>query len=115
MKPIGLIFNPLGFTWIDGFLYKFIKWYRGEGANAGIALKLILKSGIMSLTNPRGDLFKEVESRLYLGDKKLPYDSHLFLAAGTVKRLVFGFRILLEPGPKLKLLSFNHEKQEWKR
>jgi hypothetical protein len=84
------------FTWIDGFLYKFIKWYRREGANAGIALKLILKSGIMSLTNPRGDLFKEVESRLYLDDKKLPYDSHLFLAAGTVKRLVFGFRIFIE-------------------
>lgn len=50
----------------------------------------------MSLTNPRGDLFKEVESRLYLDDKKLPYDSHLFLAAGTVKRLVLGFRIFTE-------------------
>ncbi|MBI2486136.1 MAG: hypothetical protein HYW01_04090 [Deltaproteobacteria bacterium] len=84
------------FTWIDGFLYRFIKWYRREGASVGVALKLILKSGIMSLTNPKDDLFKEVESKVYLNDKKLPFDSHLFIAAGSVKRLAFGFRIFTE-------------------
>jgi hypothetical protein len=94
------------FTWIDGFLYKFIKWYRREGATPGAALKLILKSGIMFLTNPKADLFREVESKLYLDDKKLPHDSHLFLAAGTLKRLVFGFRIFtkeVEGGEKFNI------------
>jgi hypothetical protein len=89
-------YDNYAFTWIDGFLYKFIKWYRREGANAGIALKLILKSGIMSLTSTKDDLFKEAESKVYLDDKKLPYDSHLFMAAGSIKRLVFGFRIFRE-------------------
>ncbi len=89
-------FNNYAFTWIDGFLHKFIKLYRAEGANVGVALKLILKSGIMSLANPRHDLFEEVESKIFLDGQELPFDSHLFIAAATVKRLVFGFRLFAE-------------------
>jgi len=91
-----LDFNNYAFTWIDGFLHKFIKLYRAEGANVGVALKLILKSGIMSLTTPRHYLFEEVESKIFLDGRKLPFDSHLFIAAATVGRLVFGFRLFTE-------------------
>jgi diacylglycerol kinase family enzyme len=84
------------FTWLDGFLYKFIKLYNKEGGGVGVALKLILKSGIMSLTNLNHDLFKEVESRVYLDSSKLPFESHLLIAISTVKRLVFGFKVFTE-------------------
>ncbi len=94
------------FTWLDGLLYKFIKWYYKEGGGVGVALKLILKSGIMSLTNLNHDLFKEVESKVYLDDKKLPFESHLFIAISTVKRLVFGFRNFTEEAIAGEKFSF---------
>jgi hypothetical protein len=84
------------FSWVDGFLYRFIKWYYREGGGVGVALKLILKSGITALTNLDHDLFKEVESRVYLDGKKLPFESHLFIFAASVKRTVFGFRVFTE-------------------
>jgi diacylglycerol kinase family enzyme len=84
------------FTWLDGFLYKFIKWYYKEGGGVRVALKLILKSGIISLTNLNHDLFKEVESRIYLDNTKLPFESHMLMAVSTVKRLVFGFTTFTE-------------------
>ncbi len=98
IKVIDKRFNytNYSFTWLDGFLYKFIKLYNKEGGGVGVALKLILKSGIISLTNLNHDLFKEVESRVYLDDSKLPFESHLLIAISTVKRLVFGFRIFTE-------------------
>ncbi|HEY7534948.1 MAG TPA: diacylglycerol kinase family protein [Thermodesulfobacteriota bacterium] len=98
IKVVDKRFNQINytFTWLDGFLYKFIKWYNQEGAGVGVALKLILKSGIMSLTNLNHDLFKEVESRIYLNGSKLPFESHMFMAVSTVKRLVFGFRTFTE-------------------
>lgn len=85
-----------GFCWLDGFPYKFIKRYYREGATVGAALKLIFKTGIISLTNMNHDLFKEVESNVYVNDKELPLKNHLFLVASTIKRLVFGFRIFFE-------------------
>lgn len=85
-----------GFCWLDGFPYKFIKRYYKEGATVGAALKLIFKTGIISLTNMNHDLFQEVESKVYIDDKELPPKSHLLLVASSVKRLVFGFRIFSE-------------------
>ncbi|MER3446628.1 MAG: hypothetical protein C4291_07175 [Candidatus Dadabacteria bacterium] len=85
-----------GFCWLDGFPYKFIKHYYKEGATVSTALKLIFKTGIISLTNMNHDLFQEVESRVYVDDRELPIRNHLFLVASTVKRLVFGFRIFFE-------------------
>ena len=95
------------FTWLDGFLYKFIKWYYKEGAGVRVAVKLILKSGIMSLINLNHDLFNEVESKVYIDDKKLPFENHLLIAVSTVKRLVFGFRTFTEEaiaGEKFSIL-----------
>lgn len=85
-----------GFCWLDGFPYKFIKQYYKEGATVRAALKLIFKTGIISLTNLNHDLFKEVESKVYVDDKELPLKSHLLLVASSVKRLAFGFRIFSE-------------------
>lgn len=85
-----------GFCWLDGFPYKFIKRYYKEGATVSVALKLIFKTGIISLTNMNHDLFKEIESKVYVEDRELPLKSHLLLVASTVKRLVFGFRIFFE-------------------
>jgi len=98
IRVTDLRFNnhQYAFTWIDGFLYRFIRWYYKEGGGVGVALKLILKSGIMSLINLNHDLFKEVESRVYINDRKLPFESHLFIATASVKRLVFGFRVFTE-------------------
>ena len=84
------------FTWLDGLLYKFIKWYYKEGAGVRVALKLILQSCMKSLTNINHDLFKEVVSKVYIDDNKLPFESHLLIAISTVKRLVFGFRVFAE-------------------
>jgi hypothetical protein len=94
------------FTWLDGFIYKFIKWYNQEGAGVKVALKLILKSGIMSLVNINHELFKEVESRVHINYEKLPFESHMFMAVSTVKRLVFGFRVFTEepePGERFSV------------
>ncbi|MCI0454134.1 MAG: hypothetical protein L0Y68_03965 [Candidatus Dadabacteria bacterium] len=94
------------FTWLDGFIYKFIKWYNQEGAGVKVALKLILKSGIMSLVDLNHDLFKEVESRVHINYGKLPFESHMFMAVSTVKRLVFGFRVFTEepePGERFSV------------
>lgn len=85
-----------GFCWLDGLPYKFIKLYYKEGATVGVALKLIFKTGIILLTKMNHDLFKEVESKVYVDDKELPLKSHLLLVASSVKRLVFGFRIFSE-------------------
>jgi len=94
------------FTWLDGLLYKFIKWYNKEGGGVRVALKLILKSGIISLTNLNHDLFKEVGSKVYLDDKMLPFETHLLIAVSTVKRLVFGFRAFAEEAVAGERFSF---------
>ena len=100
-------YNKYAFTWVDGFLYRFTKWYYREGGGVGLALKLILKAAITSFTNSTHDLFDEVESRVYLNDEKIPFESHLFILAASVKRFVFGFRVFtdeLVPGKKFGML-----------
>lgn len=84
------------FTWIDGLLHKFIKWYYRDGAGVGVALQLILKTFVIALTNINHELFKQVDSTVYLNDKKLPFNDHLFIAAASVKRLVFGIKAFAE-------------------
>ncbi|MDA2920070.1 acylglycerol kinase family protein [Desulfobacterota bacterium AH_259_B03_O07] len=96
-----------GFTWIDGLPYKFMKWYDIEGGGVGVALKLILKSFLIYLTNANHELFRPIQSSVYLNDEKVPYDSHLFIAAASVKRLVFGFRPFAEeqqPGNRFNII-----------
>ncbi len=84
------------FCWLDGLPYRFIKWYYKEGGSVGVALKLIFKAGIISLTNLDHELFKEVESKVYIDGKELPPNSHLLIVASSVNRLVFGFRLFAE-------------------
>jgi len=84
------------FTWVDGFLYRFMKWYYKGGGGTSVALKLIIKTFIMFLTNLDHDLFRQVNSSVSISNKRLPFESHLFITAASVKRLVFGFRAFSE-------------------
>lgn len=84
------------FTWVDGYLYRFIKWYYRYGGGTSVALKLMMKSFILFLTNLNNDLFKQVNSSVSINNKRLPFESHLFIAAASVKRLVLGFKAFSE-------------------
>jgi diacylglycerol kinase family enzyme len=80
------------FTWADGFIYRFMKWYYREGGGTLVALKLMLKSYIIYLRSENHDLFRQEDSSVSIDDKRVPLANHLFMIAATVKRLVFGFR-----------------------
>ena len=84
------------FTWVDGFLYRFMKWYYKDGGGTPVALKLMMKSFIILLMNLNHDLFRQVNSSISINNEKLPFESHLFIVAASVKRLVFGFRAFSE-------------------
>lgn len=80
------------FTWADGFIYRFMKWYYREGGGTSVALRLMLRSYITYLSNGNHDLFRQEDSRVYIDDKRVHFANHLFIIVATVKRLVFGFR-----------------------
>ncbi len=80
------------FTWADGFIYRFMKWYYSEGGGTSVALRLMLKSYIIYLSNENQDIFRQEDSCIFIDDKKVHFDSHLFIIAATVSRLVLGFR-----------------------
>jgi hypothetical protein len=80
------------FTWADGLIYKFMKWYYREGGGTSVALKLMLKSYIIYLRTGNHDLFRQEDSCVYIDDKRVHFPNHLFIIAATVNRLVFGFR-----------------------
>lgn len=95
------------FTWADGFIYRFMKWYDREGGGMSAALRLLLKSYIIYLRNRNHKLFAQEDSPVSIDDKRLPNANHLFIVAATVKRLVFGFRGFsekLKPGDAFNLL-----------
>jgi len=99
-------YENYSFTWLDGFLYKFIDWYYREGGGVGKALRLTLRAGVIVFISPNHELFREVTSRIYINGSKLPYESHLLIAAGTISRLVFGFRVFVKeanPGENFSL------------
>jgi diacylglycerol kinase (ATP) len=89
-------YHNYAFCWLDGLPYRVMKSYYREGATVEVALKLIFKAGIISLIDLNHELFKEVESKVYVDDKEMPFKSHLFIVASSVKRLIFGFRIFSE-------------------
>jgi diacylglycerol kinase family enzyme len=80
------------FTWADGFIYRFMKWYYREGGGTSVAIKLMLKSCIIYLRNENRDLFRQEDSCVHIDDERVPFADHLFMIAATVNRLVFGFR-----------------------
>jgi len=84
------------FTWADGFIYRFMKWYYKEGGGTPVALRLMMRSFIIYLRNKNNDLFRQDDSRVQIDDKRVPFVNHLFIIAATVKRLVFGFRVFSE-------------------
>jgi hypothetical protein len=95
------------FTWADGFIHRFMKWYYREGGGTYIALKLMLKSYLIYLRNGNHDLFRQEDSRVYIDDKRIHFANHLFIIAATVNRLVLGFRGFSEqpkPGERFNVL-----------
>ncbi len=94
------------FTWLDGFLYKFIDWYYRGGGGVGTALRLILWAGVIIFISPNHELFREVTSKIYIDGSKLPYESHILIAAGTISRLVFGFRVFVKEAKPGENFSF---------
>jgi hypothetical protein len=95
------------FTWADGFIYRFMKWYYREGGGTYVALKLMLKSYIMYLMNGNQDLFRQEDSCVFIDDKRANFPNHLFIIAATVNRLVLGFRGFSEhpePGERFNIL-----------
>jgi diacylglycerol kinase family enzyme len=97
------------FTWADGFIYRFMKWYYREGGGTSVALKLMLKSYIIYLRNGNHGLFRQEDSRVYIDDKRIHFANHLFIIAATVNRLVFGFRGFSEhpkAGERFNILYF---------
>ncbi len=95
------------FTWADGFIYRFMKWYYKEGGGTYVALKLMLKAYFIYLRNGNHDLFRQEDSCVYIDDKRVHFANHLFIIAATVNRLVLGFRGFSEqpkPGERFNIL-----------
>ena len=94
-----------GFSWIDGFLYRFLIDYYKQGAGIQVASVMTIKTILTLLSNGDRNLFKDIDSIVYVDGKKLPHDGHVMIIASCLKKLVFGFDIFAEKSVPGK--SFN--------
>ncbi|MEM4409349.1 MAG: diacylglycerol kinase family protein [Candidatus Caldarchaeum sp.] len=88
------------FTWMDGFLYRFLELYykRGGGYLAlfGVMAEVVAKA----VADPQNPIFRESHANIYIDGKKMEPDGYLFIAASSLGRLILGFKpFLAEPVP----------------
>ncbi|MFI5323019.1 MAG: diacylglycerol kinase family protein [Thermodesulfobacteriota bacterium] len=85
-----------GFSWIDGFLYRFLIGYYKQGAGIQVASVMTIKTILTLLSNGDSSMFKDIDSTVYADGKKLPHDGHVMIIASCLKKLVFGFDIFAD-------------------
>ena len=85
-----------GFSWIDGFLYRFLIDYYKQGAGIQVASMMTIKTILTLLSNGERGPFENIDSTVYADGKKLPHDGHVLMIASSLKKFVFGFDIFAE-------------------
>jgi hypothetical protein len=96
-----------GFSWIDGYLYRFLIDYYRQGAGIQVASVMTIKTILTLLSNGDCSQFKNIDSTVYADGKKLPHDGHVMIIASCLRKLVFGFDIFAErpvPGQTFSLV-----------
>lgn len=96
-----------GFSWIDGFLYRFLIDYYKQGAGIQVASIMTIKTILTLLSNGGRSPFENVDSTVYADGEKLPHDGHVLIIASSLKKFVFGFDIFAEesvPGTSFNLV-----------
>lgn len=96
-----------GFTWIDGFLYRFLIDYYKQGAGIQVASIMTIKTILTLLSNGGRGPFENIDSTVYADGRKLPHDGHVLIIASSLKKFVFGFDIFAEesvPGESFNMV-----------
>lgn len=96
-----------GFSWIDGFLYRFLIDYYKQGAGIQVASMMTIKTILTLLSNGDRGPFENVDSTVYADGGKLPHDGHVLMIASSLKKFIFGFDIFAEesvPGTSFNLV-----------
>ncbi len=96
-----------GFSWIDGFLHRFLIDYYRQGAGIQVASVMTIKTILTLLSNGERNLFNDIDSTVYADGEKLPFDGHVFIIASSLKKFVFGFDIFAEesvPGESFNMV-----------
>ena len=96
-----------GFSWIDGFLYRFLIDYYRQGAGIQVASVMTIKTILTLLSNGERNLFNNIDSTVYADGRKLPFDGHVLIIASGLKKFVFGFDIFAEesvPGESFNIV-----------
>lgn len=104
-----------GFTWIDGLLYRFLLDYYNQGAGVQVASMMAVKLVLNSLSNTDDSEFNDIESRVYIGNEKLPYENHLLIIASSLKKFVFGFDIFKEEAKPGKTFNAVYMRSEYQK
>lgn len=85
-----------GFSWIDGFLYRFLIDYYKQGAGIQVASIMTIKTILTLLSNGGRGPFENVDSTVYADGGKLPHDGHVLMIASSLRKFIFGFDIFAE-------------------
>lgn len=96
-----------GFSWIDGFLYRFLIDYYQQGAGIQVASMMTIKTILTLLSNGNRGPFENVDSTVYADGEKLPHDGHVLIIASSLRKFVFGFDIFAEeavPGESFNMV-----------
>jgi len=96
-----------GFSWIDGFLYRFLIDYYKQGAGIQVASMMTIKTILTLLSNGKRGPFENIDSTVYTDGEKLPHDGHVLMIASSLKKFVFGFDIFAEaavPGESFNMV-----------
>jgi diacylglycerol kinase family enzyme len=96
-----------GFSWIDGFLYRFLIDYYKQGAGIQVASMMTIKTILTLLSNGDKGPFENVDSTVYADGEKLPQEGHVLMIASSLKKFVFGFDIFAEesvPGESFNMV-----------
>jgi len=102
-----------GFTWIDGLLYRVLLDYYNQGAGVQVASMMAVKLVLNSLSNADDSEFNDIESRVFIENKKLPHENHLLIIASSLKKFVFGFDIFKEKAEPGKTFNAVYMRSEY--
>ena len=96
-----------GFSWIDGFLYRFLIDYYKQGAGIQVASMMTIKTILTLLSNGNKGPFEDIDSTVIADGEKLPHEGHVLMIASSLKKFVFGFDIFAEesvPGESFNMV-----------
>ncbi len=101
-----------GFSWIDGFLYRFLIDYYRQGAGIHVASVMTIKTILTLLSNGNRGPFENIDSAVYADGEKLPHEGHVLTIASSLRKFVFGFDIFAEtavPGESFNMVYVREE------